>query len=57
MSASNTISAIVATCFVVFIGLGSFSQLYYEAKVRDSVPSRQREKATIPFPTKKALST
>ena len=34
------ISVIVATCFVVFIGLGNTSLLYYAAKVSDSVQGK-----------------
>src|SRR2546427_7341079 len=40
MSPSNMISVIVATCFVVFIGLGNTSLLYYAAKVSDSVQGK-----------------
>jgi hypothetical protein len=36
MTASNMVSVIVAICFVVFIGLGKTSLLYYAAKLSDS---------------------
>jgi hypothetical protein len=37
------ISVIVATCFVVFMGLGNTSPLYYAAKVRDSVQAKAED--------------
>ena len=43
MTPSNMISVIVATCFVVFIGLGNTSLLYYAAKVRDSVQAKAED--------------
>src|SRR6266576_6377200 len=42
MSPSNMISVTVATCFVVFIGPGNSSLLYYAAKASDSVQARPR---------------
>ena len=43
MSPNNMISVIVATCFVVFIGLGNTSQLYYATKVRNSVQAKAED--------------
>jgi hypothetical protein len=43
MVPSNIVSTIVAICFVLFIGLGDTSLLYYAAKLSDLVQAEDRK--------------